>query len=1564
MVLWEKPPWLVSIRRVRDRPPHGAGVLVTNRHVLTCAHVTVPHNRRQPPEDPVFVQFQHDATRTLLPAVVVEGGWHPQDSVLRTGDVAVLELLAPLPESAATAPLVSAEGGLWGHDFHVYGYPEGPHSTGGVSANGVIRGRAVADWIQLESYSALGHGLAPGFSGTPVWDITLGGVIGIVAARDKPGERHDPRTGFAIPVEALAGFWPPLRNLIREPVSEEQSSRVESLVALPLRPDGELPRICDVPVYDIGVTPSKDLAHDPEPPYVPRRREDQQLEDALDRILEAAGIRWTEEARIGPDEQASNRTEEQVRDRPPEEARSHTDGRAHTPGDEQARGVRPFILLSGDSKAGKSRTLIELLRRRLPGARLVVPRDSPSAPGELARLPLPTGGDPAVLWLDDIQDYLRPGGVDLKVLDAFARHWPPVVVVATITSEAYSRLKAPKGEVNRAARRVLARTEPIILPRLLRDEDRAAAQSHYPLEDFTDRGIGELMVAAPLLEERLNGGREECPEGWAVVRAAVDWQRMGCEAPLTETALRELFVHYLAAGPSHRAATDTAFNTGVDWATETVAGSIALLREYTGDGHCHYEAFAYLPSYVDGRGDPETAKVPHFAWSGAVRHVPPDDLLGVAFAAFTREEPDVAVSALERAHDSAAGTEAAAWAALILGDAAFNREELERAKALFDEALGSGSPDVVPLALVNLAGVLQLLGDTDGALGKLEQALALGDAQATPLAQASLGGVLINRGELDRARELLESAVQSGDPQITPLAAANLGGLIVQHGEMSGARLPSRGKGEGSARTALAAAAGRTGASAGGPLNLPRAVRESAVSQAVPLAQANLGALLIDRGELERAVELLRSAISSANPLVVPLAEASLGGLFIQQGEFERARELLESAADSDNRFAAQHAQVNLGWLLCQTDEWDQAREILERALGFSNPDVVLRARCLLSGVRAAEGNFEGAVEELQTVVDSGHPGWAPTARADQGIYWAKAGDYRQARAALAEIARSGHPEQGPRAADLLGDVLAAEEEWAGAERAYQEAIDSGHRAWASIARMDLALMLSTLGDERGHALLAQIVASNDADQGPRAADLLGDALAAQGDWAGAEAAYQQAIGSGHPRWATVARVNLALMLADIGEIPRAEVLLAEEAATESPLADISRGFLGILHLHQGRIDEGLQLLRQAETSGSAEAVDLAGIQLAKLAADAGRLDEATARFQALLASDSGIVAEMAPLARAHLGALRLRQGEVQEALELLDEAAASDRPDAAAVALVGRGEYLLDAGDTGVAQQYLRTALDMDDPEVSPRARALLGVALLAENDLEGARAELTQALGSGVPAIEPLTRRYLGSALAQLGRWSQAREVLLPLARSDATGHRPQGLVVLGQLAMLEERPEEARAYFEDAAASDDADARGRALLALEESGIAVGRLPLPGRSLPRSTASAAGPETPPPAPELLPTPSDAARAPEETDSAPSPCPEAAGAATGSARALPALKPGLLVLLGMTAEGEGLPDEARYWYEKTLAADGDPDDPARRRAGLLVAELPSVRAPDEGGRGTGDSTPPAESA
>jgi hypothetical protein len=195
----ERPGWQVRIRRAADAVPVGAGLLCTNSHIVTCAHVIAS---QEVVDSPVFVQFQFAGPHELIPAVVVEDGWHPQ-AADGSGDLAVLSLQGRLPTGAEPAPLRDAEG-VWGHPFRVYGYPRG-HERHGVWSHGVIIGPAEVEWVQLQADSAQGFALRQGFSGAPIWDDQLDAVIGIVVGIDR---ETDVRTGYGIPVEVIRKYWP------------------------------------------------------------------------------------------------------------------------------------------------------------------------------------------------------------------------------------------------------------------------------------------------------------------------------------------------------------------------------------------------------------------------------------------------------------------------------------------------------------------------------------------------------------------------------------------------------------------------------------------------------------------------------------------------------------------------------------------------------------------------------------------------------------------------------------------------------------------------------------------------------------------------------------------------------------------------------------------------------------------------------------------------------------------------------------------------------------------------------------------------------------------------------------------------------------------------------------------------------------------------------------------------------------------------------------------------------------------------------------------------------------
>lgn len=208
--------WLEqSLVRIRRRGAyervHGGGVLVDDRHVITCAHVVSAATNNGGPGARVAVDFPPfgAAGEVSCDAVVQEEGWRPIATDGR-GDVAVLELLCAAPVSSGPPPLRRPPD-LRGDTFRAYGFPAG-HDDG-VEAHGEIRGPSGPgwEWIQIEGTSTIGYEITEGFSGAPVWGEQAEAVVGIVVGTDR---QRDVRGAFMIPVAILASVWPPLEEAI------------------------------------------------------------------------------------------------------------------------------------------------------------------------------------------------------------------------------------------------------------------------------------------------------------------------------------------------------------------------------------------------------------------------------------------------------------------------------------------------------------------------------------------------------------------------------------------------------------------------------------------------------------------------------------------------------------------------------------------------------------------------------------------------------------------------------------------------------------------------------------------------------------------------------------------------------------------------------------------------------------------------------------------------------------------------------------------------------------------------------------------------------------------------------------------------------------------------------------------------------------------------------------------------------------------------------------------------------------------------------------------------------
>ncbi|MEX2980976.1 trypsin-like peptidase domain-containing protein [Streptomyces sp. C36] len=193
----------------------GGGLLVSSDTVITCAHVVaqalaLPEDAQERPSGAVKVAFP--LTRTgPASARVREDGWFPI-AADGSGDVAVLRLE---PEVDEPRPLQLVTGqSLWNHGIRAYGFPTEGDEAGGAYARGTLLGRTAVGWVQIDDVRPSGIPVGPGFSGTPVWDVELGGIVGIAVARTR-----DPalRTSYMIPVDTLIRSWPRLRDLLPPP---------------------------------------------------------------------------------------------------------------------------------------------------------------------------------------------------------------------------------------------------------------------------------------------------------------------------------------------------------------------------------------------------------------------------------------------------------------------------------------------------------------------------------------------------------------------------------------------------------------------------------------------------------------------------------------------------------------------------------------------------------------------------------------------------------------------------------------------------------------------------------------------------------------------------------------------------------------------------------------------------------------------------------------------------------------------------------------------------------------------------------------------------------------------------------------------------------------------------------------------------------------------------------------------------------------------------------------------------------------------------------------------------
>ncbi|MEV4841494.1 tetratricopeptide repeat protein [Nonomuraea sp. NPDC049486] len=563
---------------------------------------------------------------------------------------------------------------------------------------------------------------------------------------------------------------------------------------------GELPRLGQLSATDFGVTPTQYTTSGRDP-YVPREPDDTQIRDALS----APG--------------------------PP----------------------YPFVLVWGNTKAGKSRITTEAIRAVFPEDTVVLLPASGAALAELALSDnaLPSGEGPAVVHLDDITvadlEVLTPA-----VLDAVARQ---AVLVATMTAGRRGQILKSGTDSTRVARTALSRAhrdgqghELVFRPPT--DAEREQAEALYPGETF--RGsIAETLVGAIELFAKYKAGPDDDPAGCAIVQAAVDCRRAGLTRPVTDAELSRLFALYLPAIRAGVPATPDTFQQGLrTWAAVPVSSQVALLTADTGDGEAGWKALDHIVSADEG-----ARPIHPGLWAELISIVDPSDARAIMYGAENRGEREHAIAAGRKAATSP-HLEEAAVSAGYLGILLAGQGEVEASADAFRQAARSQNADRSSMATLQLGIALSKQGKIEAATDAFHQVIHSRNPHTAPLAALVCGKMLEEHGDLDAAQDAYWQAIRSYHPDHAPRAELNLGALLAHAGELS--------------------AAGEAF----------RRVIASNHPDSAPHAALNLGIVLASRGELEAAEQAFRQAIASGHPRHAPPAALGLDQvLALRRGE-------------------------------------------------------------------------------------------------------------------------------------------------------------------------------------------------------------------------------------------------------------------------------------------------------------------------------------------------------------------------------------------------------------------------------------------------------------------------------------------------------------------------------------------------------------------------------------------------------------------------------------------------------------------------------------------------------
>ena len=196
---------------------------------------------------------------------------------------------------------------------------------------------------------------------------------------------------------------------------------------------------------------------------------------------------------------------------------------------------RTPVLVEGPSMAGKTRLVVQVLRKEWPDARVLFPKGEDDVEKLLKTRQRPIRG--AIIFLDELERFLGKEGFTLGVLNKWIDD--SCIVVATTTRMNYTRWRAEL-DSKFPGWEIVNRFHPLPLEAKLSDDELdAVGSTSYAgdLASIEQLGLGRVLGRAEDIRRRFTSALDSHQGRAGLVKAAVDWSRAGLGAASKEALL-------------------------------------------------------------------------------------------------------------------------------------------------------------------------------------------------------------------------------------------------------------------------------------------------------------------------------------------------------------------------------------------------------------------------------------------------------------------------------------------------------------------------------------------------------------------------------------------------------------------------------------------------------------------------------------------------------------------------------------------------------------------------------------------------------------------------------------------------------------------------------------------------------------------------------------------------------------------------------------------------------------------------------------------------------------------